>query len=158
MDHERAGIGRSAGLREGESVARGTSADEPVVELTRASSGSQIDRVCVGVGPTENVSPSGLALGPVTRPRSEALRQPTLMISQEVMLWQCLIAPMRSAASSERRGRREGYQTSRHTTQLRGGKRSINRRAAASATPSMASLIASVAASSRTWRANLPPA
>jgi hypothetical protein len=94
MDHERAGIGRSAGTREGESVARGASADEPVVELTRASSGSQIDRVCVGVGPTENVSPSGLALGPVTRPRSEALRQPTLMISQEVMLWQCLIAPM----------------------------------------------------------------
>ena len=145
-------------MMEGWSVARGTSADEPVVELTGASSGSLIDRGCVGVGPTAIVSPSGLALGPVTRPRSEALRQPMLMISREVVLWQCLIAPMRSAASRGRRDPSEGYQTWRISTRQRGGKLPINFRAAASATPSMVCLIASVAASSRAWRANSPSA
>ncbi len=121
MDRERAGIGSISRDDGGWSVARGTSAHEPVVELTGASSGSLIDRGCVGVGPTAIESPSGLALGPVSRPRFEALRQPMLIISREIVLWQCPIAPMRSAASHERADMCEGYQTWRISTRQRGG-------------------------------------
>ncbi len=145
-------------MMEGWSVARGTSAHEPVVELTGASSGSLIDRVCVGLGPTVIVSPSGMAVGPVSRPRSEARRQPMLMISREGVLSQCLVDPMRSAASRERTDMCDGYQTWRISTRQRGGKLPINFRAAASASTSIACIIASVAVSSRAWRANSPPA